>query len=101
MKRGDTSVLLKVYVKMRMKAVVYQYVIMMMSVIHMSHVIVLTVMTKRTIVLSMELVNNSSVPKIRLLRVLLINSHTVAQHVSMVIPVMRVDSVLLLQFQLD
>ena len=44
MKRGDTSVLLKVYVKMRMKAVVYQYVIMMMSVIHMSHVIVLTVM---------------------------------------------------------
>lgn len=70
-----------------------QHVTIMAHVIRMNHVTVLTVMIKRTTVLSMELVNNSSVPKIRLLHVSLINSHTVSQHVSMDILVMRVDSV--------
>ena len=69
------------------------HVIIMASVIRMNHVTVLIVMIKWTIVRSTERVNNLSVPKIRLLRVLLINSHIVSQLVSMVIPVMRVDSV--------
>ena len=69
MKRGDTSVLLKVYVKMRMKAVVYQYVIMMMSVIHMSHVIVLTVMEQLITVVQQQ-GHSSYVKKIFSLQIL-------------------------------
>ena len=73
-----------------------QHVTIMEHVIRMNHVTVLIVMTRSTTVLSMELVNNSSVPKIQLLHVLLINSHTVSRLVSMVILVMRVDSVSLM-----
>lgn len=58
MKKGGTSVLLKVYVKMQMKAVAYQYVIMIMSVIHMSHVIVLTVI--RQLITVPQIVMDSS-----------------------------------------
>lgn len=77
------------------------FVIIMASVISMNHATVLIVMIKLTIVLSMHKENNSSVPKIRWRNVILINSHTVSQHVLMGIPVMRVVSVSLLQPQLD